>query len=206
MGKNKDETKKEVAKGMESVLLESLKNIRIRDYIFNDDGNLEFRQSDVFNNFGVSFIFSEEDSTINMVGLGREIKLTLSERDSALLLGIQKELTADIVRHYKDILTNNQKLICFESGLKEFPLIITTKKVIEFGHLSPKYIKGLEFALSDAQLKRIGIEVSPGFKDVSDIQKRLGKHISKMKDLKWKDYNNTKCIAITLKEALDGFK
>jgi hypothetical protein len=179
------------------------KKITLMDYFLNNEGDLEFSNSDLFSYSGARFVFLDETSELAIIGLNKDIRVKLEKKEAEAMLQTEISIKKSLNKLYKDILTGDEKLICFPTGLEDYPLHITTETIINEGLTSPKFVKALIFATTDDQLSKAGYSEKPGFENYGDLQSRLGKHISS-KGLTMGEYINSEAFIITLKEALKG--
>lgn len=173
--------------------------------ILNSEGKLEFKQSNIFSYSEISFVFDEEREGLQMAGIKENVLIKLTKENVDKLIAFKKEITKSLNGLFKNIISGEEKLICYPLELEEYPYFITTETIIKEGMYSPKYTKGLEYAFSDVCLKKFEIDKLPGFKDYGDLQKRLGEAIVGLK-LEEVDYQGEKVIITTLKEVLVGVK
>ncbi len=172
--------------------------------IFNDNKKLEFTNCNLPFIKNETFVFDKEKSGLLINGTDEEILITISPEQVKELAKIEESIIKELSSLYKNIVTGEEKLICFDIGIESFPYLVTTKTILEAKVYSPKYIKALEYAFSDKCLEKAGIETLPNFKNYEDMQKRLGKAIINL-GLKPNDvYNGEEVIKTTLREILKG--
>lgn len=179
------------------------KELILSNYFLNDDGQLEFRSSSLFSHSGVRYLFNRESLEIELIGLDKEVRIPISRDEGLIFFEKENEIKRSLNALYANILSGEEKLICFPTGIKDFPLHITTETILNEGMLSPKYVKGFVYALLDPQLKKSGYKEQPGFKGYEDIQERLAKNILSKK-FEIEKYVNTEAYVVTLRDAIEG--
>lgn len=172
--------------------------------IFNDDKELEFRHCSYKEFSGRKIVFNKDSKSLIVEDFENPIKLSVE--NNKYLLELEDMVSNQISSLYKNIVANKEELICFETGLKDFPYLITTPTLLESEIYSPKYVKALEYAFSDAVLKANNVGVYPGFKGYEDMQSKLGQTVVNMGLKPNYQYGNDKVIKTTLKELLGGVK
>lgn len=170
------------------------------DLILNDDLELEFRRNS-FNLFkGKTVVFKEDRDALLVKEMGSLIPI--GSDNSRKLKEVLDTLVLEISSLYRNILMGQEPVLLTESGLDDFPYIMTTPTILESKIYSPKYLKALEYAFSDECLKRIDVNICPGFKDYSDMQRKVGSMVKKLNLKPNYTYKGNKVIKTTLRELL----
>lgn len=171
---------------------------------FNEDNKLEFRYSNLPMFKDKRILYDSERESLLVKGFDKKVYIRLSPEDVQSLNKFEQEIRNSLISLYKDITIGKEKLLCLETGLDEYPYLITTETILENGEYSPKYSMALEYAFSDKNLKNYNIGIYPNFKDYTDMQMKLGRAVEKLKLSPNYSYKGTKVIKTTLKEILKG--
>lgn len=171
---------------------------------FNEDNKLEFRYSNLPMFKDKRILYDSERESLLVKGFDKKVYIRLSPEDVQSLNKFEQEIRNSLISLYKDITIGKEKLLCLETGLDEYPYLITTETILENGEYSPKYSMALEYSFSNKNLKNFNIGIYPDFKNYDDMQKRLGEAIFKLNLKPNYSYKGTKVIKTTLKEILKG--
>lgn len=166
--------------------------------IYNIDNKIEFKDSNLFDSEGISYVVDDTNSFVQVLGLGRTVSIKIPDEKKEELINWKKSVVSKL-SFYKRIVSGEEELICFPLDLDDFPYLITSKTILDNRMISPKFTKGLEYAFSDDFLKANGLSNLPNFKNYEDMQKRLGWAIVSLKL-----GNGGRIVKTNLEEILKG--
>lgn len=181
-------------------------DVEFFNLIMDENGDLVFTGSTFFTYSGLKYKYVKDEG-LEIVGLGEDrVVIKLYKNDCDTLNACKKEFASELTSLYKDIVNGVEKLVCFETGLEDYPYHITTRTVLDKGIRSPKYIAGMLYAFSDECLNKYNIAKRPDFKDYADFQKRMGNHIKENEaDFPKTEFSQEMVVETTLKDLLEGF-
>ena len=168
----------------------------------NKDREIEFRSNNVEGLIGKTAIFKDNKLFLEEFNL----YITIDKKSIEKIVAVRDALNKEYIELYRDIVSGEEPIILLESGLKDYPYIATTPRILDMGTYSHKHREAIVFAFSDDGLSREGISIRPGFKNSDEMQKGIN-YAAKMLKLKPNYiYDGVKVIKTTLRELLSVYQ
>lgn len=156
--------------------------IYFSNLIFNDNEELEFTSisidSDLLDRY--SCVFNEEREKLELrCKKGKDLLIKLSNEQVNELKEIKNKIHSKIIHLYTNILNGKEELFFLETGLKDFPYVITSPTILDSKISSPKYNNALLYVFSEDVLDSRKRQVDFSFNNYESFQQNLGRLVKK---------------------------